>query len=181
MGARGGGGGEHRAAGRPVLIGTRTVAAAEQAAAALLAQGLPHRVLSARQDRAESEIIETAGIAGTITVATNMAGRGADIRLDAAARAAGGLTVLLTERHDAGRVDRQLIGRCARQGDPGLYEMFLSAEDPILGRTPPARPVLADFDRAQARITAQHVRQRADLNRMEDGLNDMMAFAGGLE
>lgn len=171
----------HRAEGRPVLIGTRTVAAAEEASAALTARGLAHRVLSARQDKAESEIIETAGIAGTITVATNMAGRGADIRLDDRARAAGGLTVLLTERHDSGRVDRQLIGRCARQGDPGLVEVLLSAQDPLLGRSPPARPRLADFDTAQAQVEAQHARQRADLNRMEDGLNDMMAFAGGLE
>lgn len=173
--------GEHRAAGRPVLIGTRTVEAAEEASAALTAKGLPHRVLSARQDAEEAEIIASAGQAGTITVATNMAGRGADIRLDDAARAAGGLCVLLTERHEAGRIDRQLIGRCARQGDPGVYEYLLSAEDPLLGQDGPKRPSVRDFDRCQARVEAVHARQRADLNRMEDGLDDMMAFAGGLE
>ncbi|SLN63079.1 preprotein translocase subunit SecA [Roseisalinus antarcticus] len=171
----------HRAEGRPVLIGTRTVEAAEAAATALARRKLPHRVLSARQDAEEAEIIAAAGRAGAITVATNMAGRGADIRLDAAARAAGGLTVLATERHDSGRIDRQLIGRCARQGDAGLYEVLLSAQDPILGKAPPPRPRLADFRRAQAMVEALHRRQRADLNRMEDGLDDMMAFAGGLE
>ncbi len=172
---------EHRAEGRPVLVGTRTVEAAEAAAEALNELDLPHRVLSARQDEGEADIIARAGISGAITVATNMAGRGADIRLDDAARAAGGLVVLLTERHEAGRIDRQLIGRSARQGDPGLYELVLSAEDPLLGRDPPRAPGPKDFDRAQTRIEAQHARQRADLNRLEEGLNDMMAFAGGLE
>jgi preprotein translocase subunit SecA len=172
---------QHREQGRPVLIGTRTVEAAEAASAALDAAGLPHRVLSARQDAEEAEIIGAAGISGTVTVATNMAGRGADIRLDEAARAAGGLAVILTERHEAGRIDRQLIGRSARQGDPGLYDTILSAEDPILGLDPPRRPTLRDYDRMQRRIEALHAASRVDLNRMEEGLNDMMAFAGGLE
>lgn len=172
---------EHRAAGRPVLIGTRTVEAAEAAAQALAGRDIPHRVLSARQDSDEAEIIAAAGRSGTVTVATNMAGRGADIRLDAPARAAGGLVVILTERHEAGRIDRQLIGRSARQGDPGLFEYVLSAQDPLLGRTPPRAPGMRDFDRAQARVEAAHARQRAELNRMEEGLNDMLAFAGGLE
>jgi len=171
----------HRAGGRSVLIGTRTVEAAEAASAALTAHGLTHRVLSARQDAEEGRIIAEAGQAGAITVATNMAGRGADIRLDPAARKAGGLAVILTERHEAARIDRQLIGRSARQGDPGIAETVLSAQDPILGTSPPARPRLRDFAAAQAAIEALHARQRIDLNRMEEGLNDMMAFAGGLE
>lgn len=171
----------HARAGRPVLIGTRTVGGAEAASAALTAQGIAHRVLSARQDAEEAAILEQAGQGGTVTVATNMAGRGADIRLSAEARAAGGLVVLLCERHEARRIDRQLIGRAARQGDPGQVDVFLSSEDDILGRDPPRAPKVADFDRAQAALERLHARQRYDLNRMEEGLNDMTAFAGGLE
>lgn len=172
---------QHADAGRPVLIGTRTVEAAEDASRALERVGLTHQLLSARQDAGEAQIIAQAGQAGRVTVATNMAGRGADIRLSEPARAAGGLVVILTERHDAGRVDRQLIGRCGRQGDPGLVEIILSAQDPILGMPPPPAPGLRDFDRAQARIEALHARQRAELNQMEEGLNEMIAFAGGVE
>jgi preprotein translocase subunit SecA len=172
---------QHAGAGRPVLIGTRTVEAAEQAACALGDLGIPYQLLTARQDATEAEVIAQAGQGGRVTVATNMAGRGADIRLSADARAAGGLVVILTERHDSGRVDRQLIGRCGRQGDPGLVETILSAQDPILGTPPPPTPGLRDFDRAQARIEALHARQRAQLNQMEEGLNEMIAFAGGVE
>ncbi|MEX0286886.1 MAG: hypothetical protein AB3N23_19960 [Paracoccaceae bacterium] len=171
----------HHMAGRPVLVGTSSVSAAEAASDALTAAGIDHRVLSARQSEDEARVIETAGISGTVTVATNMAGRGADIVLDDAAREAGGLVVLLAQRHDAARIDRQLIGRAARQGDPGLYEVILSAEDEILGKSPPANPTLASFDAAQAKLEHMHARQRAELAQMEDGLDDMTAFTGGLE
>jgi preprotein translocase subunit SecA len=88
---------------------------------------------------------------------------------------------MLCERHEARRIDRQLIGRAARQGDPGRWETYLAADDAILGAHPPAVPRLADFDAAQRRLEALHARQRAQLNRLEDALDDMTAFAGGLE
>ena len=99
--------------GRPLLIGTQSVDASEHLSAILTKSGLRHRVLNARQNEAEAEIIAQAGELGRITVATNMAGRGTDIALDAAARAAGGLHVIATGRHDAARIDRQLYGRAA--------------------------------------------------------------------
>lgn len=170
-----------RGSGQPVLIGTRSVGAAEAASEALQEIGLAHEVLSARHDAGEADIVGRAGQSGRVTIATNMAGRGTDIALDDQSKAAGGLVVLMTERHDSARVDRQLIGRCGRQGAPGYVETFLAADDAILGQTPPRNPGVRDFDRAQARIEDQHRKQRADLNRMEEGLDDMIAFAGGLE
>ena len=121
-----------REAGRPVLIGTRTVAAAQRASLALTSAGLPHSVPSAAQDAAEAATIAEAGEAGRITVATNMAGRGTDIRISSQVAVAGGLAVLLTERHEAGRIDRQLAGRAARQGDPGSVAAILALDDPLL-------------------------------------------------
>lgn len=171
----------HRADGRPVLVGTRTVAGAEAASAALSAIGIPHRVLSAAQDADEAEIIAAAGRAGAVTVATNMAGRGTDIRPDADALAAGGLCVILCERHDARRIDRQLMGRCARQGEPGIVEILLSAEDEILRLSGQRRATVAAFDRAQAALEREHATMRRVLDRMEESLDDLAAFAGGLE
>ncbi|MDB5804270.1 MAG: preprotein translocase subunit SecA [Betaproteobacteria bacterium] len=120
------------AIGAPVLIGTRSVAAAEVASAALTARGLPHVLLSAKQDETEAEVVAHAGEAGRVTIATNMAGRGTDIALGEGVEEKGGLHVILTERHEAGRIDRQLAGRAARQGDPGSAEALLSLEDAIL-------------------------------------------------
>ena len=118
--------------GRPLLIGTQSVDASEHLSAILTKSGLRHRVLNARQNEAEAEIIAQAGELGRITVATNMAGRGTDIALDGAARAAGGLHVIATGRHDAARIDRQLYGRAARQGDPGSHITFVSLEDDLM-------------------------------------------------
>lgn len=98
--------------GRPVLIGTRSVAASEYLSGLLTEAGLSHGVLNARQDQEEAEIIAQAGQAGCITVATNMAGRGTDIRLGGGVADLGGLHVIATERHEARRIDRQLLGRC---------------------------------------------------------------------
>ena len=123
--------GELHANERPVLIGTRTVADSEAVSAALTAQDLPHRVLNARQDKAEADIVAEAGALGRITVATNMAGRGTDIKLAPGVVELGGLSVILTEMHETRRLDRQLAGRAARQGDPGGAELFASLEDPI--------------------------------------------------
>lgn len=122
---------ELHAEGRPVLIGTRSLKASEQASKALSEAGLPHQVLNARQDEEEATIVACAGEPGRITVATNMAGRGTDIKLHADCSDKG-LYVLIVERHDAGRVDRQLAGRCARQGDPGCVEMMVSLDDSLL-------------------------------------------------
>ncbi len=118
-------------AGRAVLIGTRSVQASEQISAALNGRGLAHVVLNARQDAQEAAVVAGAGRSGSITVATNMAGRGTDIKLDAAALAAGGLQVILTEFHESPRVDRQLFGRSARQGQPGIVQAIVSAEDAL--------------------------------------------------
>ncbi|MCM8613862.1 hypothetical protein [Accumulibacter sp.] len=122
---------EIRAGGRAVLIGTRSVAASEVASQRLLAAGLPHEVLNARQDAHEAEIIRQAGTPGRITVATNMAGRGTDIVLSEEVRRAGGLHVILSEFHDAARIDRQLFGRAGRQGDPGSCEAIVALDDEL--------------------------------------------------
>lgn len=117
--------------GQAVLVGTRSVADSEALSAVLGAKGLAHVVLNARQDKSEAEIIAEAGKPGRITVATAMAGRGTDIHLDPAVRAAGGLHVILTEYHESGRVDRQLYGRAGRQGDPGSTEAIVALDDPL--------------------------------------------------
>ena len=117
--------------GTPVLVGTRSVSASEHLGMILAEKGLPHRVLNARQDKEEADIISKAGEYGSITVATNMAGRGTDIRLVETVARQGGLYVIATERHEAGRIDRQLFGRCGRQGDPGICEAYLSMEDEL--------------------------------------------------
>jgi preprotein translocase subunit SecA len=119
------------ALGRPVLVGTRTVRASEELSARLVAAGIAHVVLNAKQDQDEAAVIARAGGRGTVTVATNMAGRGTDIVLDAGAAAAGGLHVILTEYHESPRIDRQLFGRAARQGDPGSGEAIVALDDEL--------------------------------------------------
>jgi preprotein translocase subunit SecA len=117
--------------GRPVLIGTRSVKSSEEISAMLLRRNLAHALLNAKQDELESTIVAQAGQPSRITVATNMAGRGTDIRLAAGVAGCGGMHVILTEYHDSRRVDRQLFGRCARQGDPGSCEAIVSLEDEL--------------------------------------------------
>jgi len=119
------------AEGRAVLIGTRSVGASEEISAALNARGIAHALLNAKQDKDEAEVVAAAGEPARVTVATNMAGRGTDIRLGAGVAARGGLHVILTEYHDSRRVDRQLFGRCARQGDPGSCEAIVSLQDDL--------------------------------------------------
>ncbi|KRE89058.1 preprotein translocase subunit SecA [Frateuria sp. Soil773] len=128
---------EVAAGGRPVLIGTRSVEASERLSALLAGEGAEHTVLNARQDEAEAEAVSLAGQPGRITVATNMAGRGTDIKLDTRSEQAGGLHVILTEFHESARVDRQLFGRCARQGDPGTTEAIVSVDDELFRRFAP--------------------------------------------
>ena len=120
--------------GQPVLVGTRTIANSEYLAHRLSSTGLNYQLLNGVQDEDESQLIGRAGQLGTITIATNMAGRGTDIKLSVEARNVGGLHVIAAERHDSFRVDRQLIGRCARQGDPGSCRFFVAADDDLLQR-----------------------------------------------
>jgi preprotein translocase subunit SecA len=118
--------------GRAVLIGTRSVESSVWISNSFSEKGIAHRVLNANHDEQEAEIVGQSGIAGQITVATNMAGRGTDIVLDERVQLQGGLHVILTELHESQRIDWQLIGRGSRQGDPGSYRIFLSLEDELL-------------------------------------------------
>jgi preprotein translocase subunit SecA len=121
-----------RELGRPVLIGTRSVAKSEELSRRLKKENVEHTVLNARQHEMEAQIVAMAGKKGRVTIATNMAGRGTDIKPDAEVIGAGGLHVLGTERHEALRIDRQLAGRSGRQGDPGSAQFFLSLDDELL-------------------------------------------------
>jgi preprotein translocase subunit SecA len=114
---------------RPVLIGTRTLKDSEYISELLKRSNSKHQILNAKYHKLEAKMVVLAGKAGCITVATNMAGRGTDIKLDAVAEAAGGLHVICCEKNDSRRIDRQLVGRCARQGDPGSYKVICSIED----------------------------------------------------
>ena len=120
--------------GRPVLVGTRTLKDSELLSEMLTSAGLQHQVLNAKQDKEEADIVARAGRSGQITVATNMAGRGTDIKLDQASLDAGGLHVISCEKNVSARIDRQLAGRCGRQGDPGSYEAILSLEDAFIAQ-----------------------------------------------
>jgi preprotein translocase subunit SecA len=119
-----------RAGARPVLVGVATVAQAQALSAALVRAGVPHRVLDARHDRDEAQTIAAAGQAGAVTVATAMAGRGTDIALGPGVAYNGGLHVLLCQDHRCARLDRQFMGRAARQGEPGSAEVWLAADAP---------------------------------------------------
>jgi preprotein translocase subunit SecA len=173
------------ALGRPVLIGTRSIDKSEELSRLLTEAGLAHTVLNARQIEKEAEIVALAGQRGQITVSTNMAGRGTDIKLGEGVHDLGGLHVICTELHDSARIDRQLIGRCGRQGDPGTWRQYVSLDDEILvaGFGPkrakriaasmrarlggnPER-LVATFKRAQQRVEARHVRQRRVLEYVE--------------
>lgn len=119
-------------AGRPVLIGTTSVEISELLSRMLKMRNIPHNVLNAKLHKKEAEIVEEAGKAGIVTIATNMAGRGTDIKLSNEVKAAGGLAIVGTERHDSRRVDRQLRGRSGRQGDPGSSQFYVSLEDNLM-------------------------------------------------
>ena len=185
--------------GRPILIGTRSVAASEELADRLSRAGLAHVVLNARQDRAEAEIVAAAGHPGKITVATNMAGRGTDILLAPGVAELGGLHVILTEFHKSSRIDRQLFGRAGRQGDPGTFEAIVSLEDEIFARF--ARPITEMLARsrgnrsgswprrlggllrriAQYSAEAHNFRIRQETMRSNKQLDKALAFAGSPE
>jgi preprotein translocase subunit SecA len=171
---------EVRATGRPVLIGTRSIDKSEKLSALLEAAGIEHQVLNARQIATEAKIVSEAGQLGRVTVSTNMAGRGTDIRLGEGVTEQGGLHVICTELHDAARVDRQLVGRSGRQGDPGSFRQYLALDDDILlyGLGPKKAAKLAErgkqspgpfdelvslFQKAQRRIERRHFRDRKSL------------------
>jgi preprotein translocase subunit SecA len=181
---------------RPVLVGTRSVRASEHLAGLLAAEGLEHQVLNAVRHAEEAQIVARAGQAGGITVATNMAGRGTDIKLGSDVAERGGLHVLATERHEAGRIDRQLFGRSARQGDPGSAQAFVSLDDELPRRyTPHLRSAVAArygstgrevasrwaarlFDVAQRRAERLALRQRKAVLGTDQWLDEYLGFAG---
>jgi preprotein translocase subunit SecA len=182
--------------GAPILIGTRSVASSERASAELHAAALPHTVLNAAQDQREAEIVAQAGERGRITIATNMAGRGTDIHLGADVRELGGLHVIMTERHDALRIDRQLAGRAGRQGEPGSFEAILSLEDPLMDTE--SGIALSRFAKiasgalggwigraasnySQRRAERLHARMRADLLKSDQWQMKTLAFSGKSE
>jgi len=168
---------EMHAAGRPVLIGTRSIDKSEHLSRLLHAAGIEHQVLNARHVAEEAEIIGRAGLRDKVTVSTNMAGRGTDIKLSPEIAELGGLHVICTEMHDSARIDRQLIGRCGRQGDPGTYRQYLSLDDDLLenGYGPKKanrwkekgeqNPALVNgyaslFRKAQKKVERKHFRDR---------------------
>ena len=173
--------------GRSVLIGTPSVEASEALSLKLTGSGIQHRVLNCRAHAQEADIVARAGQPQAVTIATNMAGRGTDILLHEAVRRAGGLHVIATERHSSARIDRQLVGRCARQGDPGSFQFFLSLEDELLRAIRVQRrqrmieqarpkanasgelPVVWErvFDRTQRTIERIHLRMRKQLLKHE--------------
>lgn len=120
------------ATGQPVLVGTITIDASEELSRMLTKRGIQHKVLNAKFHELEAEIVADAGIHGAVTIATNMAGRGTDIKLDEEARAAGGLKIIGTERHESRRIDNQLRGRSGRQGDPGESKFYISLQDELM-------------------------------------------------
>lgn len=170
---------ELTAVGRPVLIGTRTIEQSEQLSSLLTDEGLEHEVLNARNHASEADIVADAGHPGRVTVATNMAGRGTDIVLQGNTEELGGLHVICSEPHASARIDRQLAGRCARQGDPGSFHQFMSLEDAVLkdglskaameslwqsASTRLNSPILAnEFRRAQRSLERRHEQQRQAL------------------
>ncbi len=161
--------------GRPILIGTRSIAKSELLSQMLHNAGLEHEVLNARQAEREAEIVSMAGQLNRITVATNMAGRGTDIKIEDDVRELGGMHVIGTEIHESSRIDQQLFGRCGRQGDPGTVQQYFSAADKILdsafgklaadryrksGRNRTTQYWHALFCRAQRKVENQHYRSR---------------------
>ncbi len=184
------------AEGRPVLVGTRSVRASEYLSGLLTAQGLAHQVLNAVHHREEAQIVAEAGQPGKITVATNMAGRGTDIKLGRGVAAAGGLHVISAEPNESARIDRQLFGRCARQGDPGSAQAIVSLDDEFLSRYCGAAvrllkrrwaghdgdvssPVTGGVLRlAQIRAEAAALRQRKAVMKTDHWLDEQLGFAG---
>ena len=183
--------------GQPVLIGTDSVAESETLSTLLDDAGITHTVLNARQDKAEAQIVASAGAVGSITVATNMAGRGTDIPLGTGVTERGGLHVISCQHNTSRRIDRQLIGRCARQGDPGSAQIVLCLEQPLILRTIPrwlrhiasrksglTRPrwLVGLIARLPQKLEEHRQRdQRRNMLAQDLKLDSKLAHAGGIE
>ncbi|MBF0400042.1 MAG: preprotein translocase subunit SecA [Magnetococcales bacterium] len=186
--------------GQPVLVGTHSILGSEHLSARLTAAHIPHRVLNAKQDAQEAEIIAQAGGLRRVTIATNMAGRGTDIQLGEGVAELGGLHVLLTEYHHSSRVDRQLYGRCARQGDPGSWQALISLEDALaVAHFPKLANILRGllrhfpdnkycravalgaFRRAQLKTEKRDRRARRQMLEVDFRLRQSLAFSGQME
>ncbi|MGH7199125.1 MAG: translocase, partial [Planctomycetaceae bacterium] len=183
-------------AGRAVLIGTPSVEASEALSELLAAENIGHQVLNARYLKQEAEIVAQAGQPRKVTIATNMAGRGTDIHLHESVRASGGLHVIATEMHTSKRIDRQLVGRSARQGDPGSFQFFLSLEDELLRAVPLhtrhelkrrarfnrrgelPKSWLSLFQTTQRKLERMHRKQRKELIRQEKQRNELYEKMG---
>ncbi|MCD8283217.1 MAG: preprotein translocase subunit SecA [Opitutae bacterium] len=190
---------EAHAKGQPVLVGTASVEASELLSRSLNYAGIPHNVLNAKNHEIEAEIVANAGQRGAVTIATNMAGRGTDIKLGEGVRELGGLFVLGTERHESRRVDRQLRGRCSRQGDPGRSKFLISLEDDlmrlftnagmiskVLQRSfvegqPLQHPILnRSVETAQRRVEGVHFMYRKNTLQYDDVFNKQREIIYGL-
>ncbi|MCH7918849.1 MAG: prepilin peptidase [Planctomycetes bacterium] len=178
------------AAGRPVLIGTRSVQASEHLSRLLKDKQLDHQVLNAVRHKEEASIVSLAGQQGRITVATNIAGRGTDIKLGPQVKALGGLHVLSADKNESDRIDRQLFGRCARQGDPGSSSSVVSLEDELIRRHAPKayqrltrwKPLTAKglFRTAQHRAQRTAQQQRRHVVRSDQWLDQQLGFTHSL-
>jgi preprotein translocase subunit SecA len=182
--------------GQPLLVGSRSVRVSELLSKLLTEDGIVHQVLNAVHHKEEAEIVAKAGVKGAVTVATNMAGRGTDIKLGEGVAQLGGLHVVGTEKHESGRVDRQLIGRSARQGDPGEAILFCSLEDELMQRysNPASRMLVARMSNregeatgkasrrlvnsAQERAQRMALRQRKGVLNSDDWFDQFLGFAG---
>ena len=179
-----------RKAGRPSLVGTTSVEVSELMSKMLKLRNIPHQVLNAKQHQREAEIVANAGLPGTVTIATNMAGRGTDIKLGPGVKEAGGLAIIGTEKHESRRVDRQLRGRAGRQGDPGSSQFYVSLEDDLMrlfnsqrisklmdqlglkeGEVIQHRMVTASIERAQKKVEENNFGIRKRLLEYDDVMN----------
>lgn len=183
--------------GQPVLVGTRSVADSEHLSMLLSSSGVQHKVLNARQDSNEAEKVALAGGSGNVTVATNMAGRGTDIPLCGGVAERGGLHVICAELNDAKRIDRQLYGRCGRQGEPGSYETVMSSDDELFcwcfGKNKIINKILSSqswfssllgsslMRYAQKKMEKKNMGKRAELLLVEEQFKKNLAFSGSME
>ncbi len=187
-----------RGLGRPCLVGTTSVEVSELLSRMLKQKNIPHNVLNAKQHAREAQVVAEAGLAGAVTIATNMAGRGTDIKLGTGVKEAGGLAILGTERHESRRVDRQLRGRAGRQGDPGSSQFFVSLEDDLMrmfgseriaslmdrmgykeGEVIQHSMISKSIERAQKKVEENHFGTRKRLLEYDDVMNKQRTVVYG--